>query len=87
MISGQLELPMSSWDEGLELESRDGTRLQRWGSVAQMRKILFGLDRDACYGLIESGEVDGFKLGRASNSHYKVDLVSAWSYRQREFGR
>lgn len=86
-VPEQLELPLHAWDEGMELEARDGSRLRRWGSVGEMSRVLFGLERRACYYLIERGEVVGFKLGKASNSHYRVDLVSVWEYRQREFGR
>ena len=90
-MSEQLEitfpLPEKSWDEGMELPTKSGGKLRRWGSIREMSRILFDLDREACYLLIESEEVEGFKLGKARNSHYRVNLLSAWEYRQANYGR
>ncbi|MGJ8678233.1 MAG: hypothetical protein ACSHX0_11995 [Akkermansiaceae bacterium] len=87
----QLQLPLTSWDEGLTLRTASGQRLKRWGSVAEMRKMLYDLDRHACYMLIKDGEVEGFKQGsrdgKAKNCSYKVDLLSVWSYRVKHYGR
>lgn len=80
----QLELPLRSWDEGLYLKARDGSRLKRWGSVREACRILFGCDREHIYYLIESGAVEGRKLKpHRPNSHYKVDLLGVWEIREK----
>jgi hypothetical protein len=81
MGSEQMELPLARWDEGMELKTQGGGTLQRWGSAAEACKVLFGMDRKALYALVRAGEIRGIKLGKAANSHYKIDLLSAWEYR------
>lgn len=69
----------------MELRAKEGKKLKRWGSVKEMSRMLFDLDRDACYRLIIGGDVIGFKRGTAVNAHYRVDLLSVWEYRQRVY--
>lgn len=80
--AAQLELPLRSWTEGMTLRSQEGKPLRRWGSVREAREMLWGMDRHALYGLIGAGEIAGVKPGKASNSHYRVDLLSVWRYKQ-----
>jgi len=87
VMATQMELPLRAWDEGLELRTQDGTCIKRFGKISEMSRVLFDLDREACYRLIEDGKVDGFKRGEAHNAHYRVDLLSVWRYRKNTYKR
>lgn len=84
---GQMDLPLSSWDEGMTIDTSAGARLQRWGKLRDMSKMLYDLDREACYMLIKDGEVKGFKLGAGRTCGYRIDLISVWEYRMKHYGR
>ena len=79
-------LPGVSWTEDAFLKVPNSDRkLRRWGSVKQASKILDDCDREVIYDLIAVKAVRGYKLRpHASNSHYKVDLLSVWEHKQRQ---
>lgn len=79
----QLELPLTSWTEDTRLRNPNGgASLERWGSVALACRILGGCHRETMYHLIRAGAVKGYKLrGDVANSHYRIDLLSVWRYR------
>ena len=80
----QLELPLHSWDEGLELKAQDGTKLERWGSAKKAMKILEIKDRATLYSMIKAGEIPARKLRQTANgnSPYRIDLLACWEYKQ-----
>jgi len=87
-MEAQLELPLSSWTDGSTLVARNGTRLQRWGSVRKACAVLDDCDRQVIYDLVHSGQITGYKLNpRASNSHLRIDLLSVWEHKQRQLRR
>jgi hypothetical protein len=78
----QVTLPFSSWDEDGVLSARSGARLTRWGSVREASRILWGYQKDSIYKLLRAGVVRAVKRpGR--NCSWRVDLLSAWEYKQR----
>jgi hypothetical protein len=84
----QLDLPNVSWTDGTTLIAKNGTRLQRWGSVRKACKILDDCDRQVIYDLKDSGQIAGYKLNpKASNSHLRIDLLSVWEHKQRQLQR
>ncbi len=84
----QLDLPNVAWTEGTHLVAKNGTRLQRWGSVQKACKILDDCDRQVIYDLKDSGQITGYKLNpKASNSHLRIDLLSVWEHKQRQVQR
>jgi len=85
MPPDQLELPLFSWTDGNHLTTREGARLQRWGSVKKACAILDDCDRETIYDLIASGQVAGYKRNpKRSNSHYRVDLLGVWHLKQEQ---
>lgn len=87
-MEAQLELPLSTWTDGSTLVARNGTRLQRWGSVKKACAILDGCDRQVIYDLWHSRQIGGYKLNpQASNSHLRIDLLSVWEHKQRQIQR
>ena len=80
-------LPGVSWTEDAFLKVADSDRkLRRWGSIAQACKILDDCDREILYDLIAVGSVKAYKRRpHRSNSHWRVDLLSVWEHRQRQF--
>jgi hypothetical protein len=78
-------LPGVSWTEDMYLRTADDRKLRRWGSVQQACQVLDGCDREVIYDLIAVKAVRGYKLRpHASNSHFKVDLLSVWEHKQRQ---
>lgn len=79
-------LPGLSWTEDAFLKVPDSDRkLRRWGNVKQACKILDDCDREIIYDLIAVKAVRAYKLRpHASNSHYKVDLLSVWEHKQQQ---
>lgn len=79
------ELPGLSWTEGQTLVTKGGGKLQRFGTVEKACEILGGCDRKVIYELIEMGAVKAYKLRpHRPNSHWRVDLLGVWEYRQRQ---
>lgn len=79
------DLPLFSWTEDQYLRTKQGGRLRRWGSVKEACAILFGCDRKAVYDLLEAELIEGRKLKpHRPNSHWRVDLLSVWEYRERQ---
>jgi hypothetical protein len=78
----QLEMPLRSWSEGDTLRAQSGAALQKWGSVEQARKLLWGCGKNKVIELVRGGSIQGFKAGPAPNSPIKVDLVTVWRYKQ-----
>ncbi len=76
-------LPGQAWDEGSVLRSRNGSRLQRWGSVQDAGRMLWGYKKDVVYELIKAGEIKAIKRGRSRTHNWRVDLVSVWEFKQR----
>lgn len=81
-MTDQMELPFTSWDEGSRLRTQSGKTLERWGSVRDAGRVLWGYDKKVIYTLIEAGEVVAHKRpGR--NCKWRVDMLSVWDYKQR----
>jgi hypothetical protein len=81
------ELPGLAWTEGHTLTAKSGTKLRRWGSVQQACKILDDCDREIIYDLIRVDSIRGYKRRpHASNSHWRIDLLSVWEHKQRQLG-
>lgn len=78
----QVALPFSSWDEDGILRAQDGKPLKRWGSVGEASRILWGYQKDSIYKILRAGVIRAVKRpGR--NCSWRVDLLSAWEYKQR----
>ena len=78
-------LPLFSWTEEQFLRTKAGGKLKRWGSVDEACGILWGCDRKDVYDLIHTKLIAGRKLRpHRRNSHWKVDLLSVWRYRERQ---
>ncbi len=83
----QLTLPLS-WTADETLRAPNGAKLRRWGSVATACRMLGGCDRHDLYGLIRGGLVKAYKLNvTRTNSHWRVDLLSVWEYKQGQMAR
>ena len=78
----ELLLPLSFWEEGMELKAQRGNKIKRWGSVAQAC-VMLDYAKDSIYGLIEAEEIVGRKRKAGRNAHWRVDLVSVWEYKMR----
>lgn len=80
-------LPLFDWAEERYLTTKDGRRLPRWGTVKRACAVLDGCRRQELYDLIEAGLVKAYKLKpHRPNSHWKVDLLSAWRHKQTQLG-
>jgi len=81
--------PNLSWTEDTFLKIPNSDRkLRRWGSVKQACKVLDNCDREVIYDLIAVKAGRGYKLRpHASNSHFKVDMLSVWERKQRQAWR
>jgi hypothetical protein len=85
---GQLNLfPAASWTEDAFLVvPKTERRLRRWGSVRKACQILDDCDRDVLYDLIEIKAVRAYKRRPdRPNSHWRVDLLSVWEHKQKQF--
>jgi hypothetical protein len=81
-------LPGVCWTEGTHIVAKNGTRLQRWGSVKKACAILDECDRQVIYDLHASGDITAYKLNpKKRNSHLKVDLLSVWEHKQKQLRR
>jgi hypothetical protein len=79
------DLPLFSWTEDRYLRTKGGGKLKRWGSVRDACRLLFDCDRKVIYDLLDAGLIEGRKLRpHRPNSHWKVDLLSVWEYRERQ---
>lgn len=90
-IAVQYELPLDftvpagGFGGDCFLRTSKGTKIKRWGSVAQACKILGGCGRQSIYDLVHAGLITAYKLKPwRSNSHWRIDLVTVQEWRNNQ---
>ncbi len=79
-----LRTPGQYWTEDATITNpRTQANLRRWGSAREACRILDDCDVKLLYELIARGDIAAYKRRpHASNSHWRVDLLSVWKFKQ-----